>query len=188
MWDLSSSGDMEARRGSSIALLPSRASCRAEPSDCVRPAIARADPNRLLDGEHENLAVADAARAGGIFDRFDRALGQVVLDHHLDLHLGEEVDNIFGAAIELRVPLLPPEALHLGHGNARNADLVQGVLHIVELERLNDRLDLLHARLPFFGNDMPGTGKKRHGPMLQCGESNRLAKSMPQLAGSWRAI
>ena len=69
-----------------------------------------------------------------------------VLDHHLDLHLGQEVDHIFGAAVELGMALLAAEALDLGDGDPADPDLVQRVLDVVELERLDDRLDLLHVR------------------------------------------
>ena len=51
-------------------------------------------------------------------DRLDAALGVAVLDHDLDLHLGQEVDHVLGAAIELGVALLPAEALDLGDGQA----------------------------------------------------------------------
>jgi hypothetical protein len=68
----------------------------------------------------------------------------VVGKHDLDLHLGQEVDDVFGAAIELGVALLAAEALGLGHGDALQADLLQRFLHLVELERLDDRFDLFH--------------------------------------------
>ena len=97
---------------------------------------------------HENLAVADAPGARGVLDRLDDIVDEAVLDHHLDLHLGQEVDHIFGAAVELGVALLAAEALHFDHGHPGHADLVQRVLDVVELERLDDRLDLLHARAP----------------------------------------
>ena len=77
-------------------------------------------------------------------DRLDDIVDEAVLDHDLDLHLGQEVDHIFGAAVELGVALLPAEALHLGHGDAGDARVVKRVLHVVELERLDDRFDLLH--------------------------------------------
>ena len=76
----------------------------------------------------------------------------VVAEHHLDLHLGQEVDDIFGAAIELGVALLAAEALGLGHGDALQADLLQRFLHLVELERLDDRFDLFHSK---FGLQLP---------------------------------
>src|SRR3546814_10402600 len=44
--------------------------------------------------------------------------------------------------------LLPPKALGLGHGDAGDADLVQRLLDLVQLERLDDRLDLLHGYSP----------------------------------------
>ena len=47
----------------------------------------------------------------------------VVGNDDLDFHLGQEVDDVFGAAVELGVALLAAEALHLGHGQAGDADL-----------------------------------------------------------------
>jgi hypothetical protein len=44
--------------------------------------------------------------------------------------------------------LLPAEALGLGHGDAGHADLVQRLLHLIELEGFDDRLDLLHDAAP----------------------------------------
>src|SRR3546814_2631431 len=46
------------------------------------------------------------------------------------------------------MPLLAPEALGLGDGDAADPDLVQRLLHFVELERLGNRLALLHASDP----------------------------------------
>src|SRR5262249_59851461 len=77
-----------------------------EASERVGPALAGADADDFLDRGHEDLAVADAAGAGGLLDGLDRALDLVVLEHDLQLHLGQEVDDIFGAAIELGVTLL----------------------------------------------------------------------------------
>jgi len=46
------------------------------------------------------------------------------------------------------VALLAAEALDLDHGDPGNADVVKRVLHVVELEGLDDRFDLLHAFAP----------------------------------------
>ena len=77
-------------------------------------------------------------------DRLDNPLGQAVLDDHFEPHLGQEIDDIFGAPIELGMALLAAEPLGLGDGDAGDADLVQRLLHLVELERLDDGFDLLH--------------------------------------------
>src|SRR6185295_4579406 len=89
--------------------------------DRVRPALAGADADGFLDVEDEDLAVADPPGGGGLADRFDRALDQVVVEHDFELHLGQEVDDVFGAAIELGMALLPTEALGLGDGDALDA-------------------------------------------------------------------
>src|SRR3546814_7004885 len=46
------------------------------------------------------------------------------------------------------MPLLPAEALGLGDGDAGHADFVKGLLHFIQLERLDDRLDFFHGALP----------------------------------------
>src|SRR5512143_448016 len=70
-------------------------------------ALSGADPHHLLDGGHEDLAVPDLARARRLDDRLDRALDEAVGHDQLDLHLGQEVDDVLRAAVELRVPFLP---------------------------------------------------------------------------------
>src|SRR3546814_7182459 len=83
----------------------------------------------------ENLAVADAAGLCGGGDRLHNAFGHRILDDDFELHLGQEVDDIFGAAIEFGVTLLPPETLGLGDGDPADTDFVQRFLPFVELER-----------------------------------------------------
>ncbi len=66
----------------------------------------------------------------------------------LDLHLGQEVDHVFGAPVELGVALLAAKALHLDDGQALDADVLERFLDLVELERLDDGFDLLHVVSP----------------------------------------
>jgi len=61
-------------------------------SERVDPALARADPNHLVHRQHEDLAVADLAGLRRTFDGLDDAVGLVIVDDDLDLHLGKEVD------------------------------------------------------------------------------------------------
>src|SRR3546814_16710279 len=82
-----------------------------------------------------------------ILDGLDHAWRQIVVDHRLKFHLGEKIDDIFSAAIKLGMPLLPAEALGLGDGDAGHADFVKGLLHFIQLERLDDRLDRKSTRL-----------------------------------------
>ena len=50
---------------------------------------------------------------------------------------------------------LAAETLGFGHGDARNADFVQRLLNLVQLERLDDRFDLFHVAFA------PGTSNRR---------------------------
>src|SRR6218665_2664449 len=101
--------------------------------------LAGADADDLLDVVHEDLAVADLAGARRAFDRFDHALDQVVGHGGLDLDLGQEVDHVLRAAVQLGVALLAAEALDFGDGDALHADGRQGLAHLIELERFDDR-------------------------------------------------
>src|SRR5580692_961125 len=84
----------------------------------------------------------------GLLDRLDRALDHRIFHDDFDFHLGQEVDDVFGAAIKLGMALLPAEALGLDNGDAFDADLVQRLLYLIKLERLDDRLDLFHRNRP----------------------------------------
>jgi hypothetical protein len=126
-------------------------------SDGVGSLLPGPDTDRLLDRYHEDLAVADLVGAGGIHDRLNSALDEPVIEHDLDFDLGQEVDHVLRPAIDFRVALLPAEALDLGDRHAGNPDFVQRVLHLVELEGLDDRFDLLQ-RFPIRCRALYGLG------------------------------
>src|SRR5882724_7494897 len=111
-------------------------------SDRVGAGLAGADADYFLDIHDEYLAVTDASRARSLLDGVDGGVEAAVLDDDLDLHLGQEVDDILGAAIELGMSLLAAEALGLSDRDALHADFLQGLLNFVQFERLDDRLDL----------------------------------------------
>src|SRR5712691_2233261 len=119
-------------------------SCRTSGSDGVQSGFPRSDPDGFFDIGDEDLAVADPPGLGGATDRLDGFLDHVVAEHNLDLHLGEKIHDVFGAAIKLGMTFLPSETLGLGHGDALQSDLLQGLFHLVAFEGLDNRLDLLH--------------------------------------------
>ena len=86
----------------------------------------------------------------------DATVDVVGLDHDLHLDLGQKIDHVFRAAIQLGMAFLPPEPLRLQHRDALQANLVQRVLHLIQFERLNDSLDLFHARQARSGRASPG--------------------------------
>ena len=116
-----------------------------ETLDRLGASFAGANAYDLFDRGHKYFAVADAPGLGGALDGFDRALEQRIFDHHLELYLGQKIDDVFGAAIQFGMALLAPKALRLDHRDALDADLVQRILHLVELEGLDNRFDLFHG-------------------------------------------
>src|ERR1039457_3113953 len=109
--------------------------------------LAGADADGVLDRGDEDLAVADLAGLGSLDDGIDAAVGVAILDDNLDFHLGQEIDDVLGAAIQLGMTLLPAKALYFRDGEAGDTDLGERLAHLLELERLDDGGDLLHGRL-----------------------------------------
>src|SRR6267142_6431459 len=108
--------------------------------------LAGADPHYLVHRGDEDLAVSDAPRLGGPFDRFQSLWHHLVRKHDLNLHFWQEVDDVLGAPIELGVSFLTPETLHFGDREPEDPHVCERLLHLVELEGLDDGLDLLHCR------------------------------------------
>jgi hypothetical protein len=71
---------------------------------------------------------------------------RVVGDDQLDLDLGEKVDGVFAAAIELGVALLAAMAAGFENGHAFNACFEQGVFDGVQLGGLENGFNLEHMR------------------------------------------
>src|SRR5437870_4019272 len=113
-------------------------------SDCAVPALAGPDPERVLERYDKHLAVANTAGPGGRGNQPDNFVRQAVRDDDLHLHFRQKVHRILVASIHLSVALLAAEAPDLGHGHADDARARERLLHVVELERLDDRLDFLH--------------------------------------------
>src|SRR5262245_60711198 len=82
--------------------------------DGVVTRFAGANAHGFFHIRHENLSIADAACLRGGDDRVDRLLDHVVAEHKLELHLGQKVDDVFRAAIELGVAFLAAETLGFG--------------------------------------------------------------------------
>ncbi len=96
---------------------------------CVQMASGPRSPVRMRTtssiGHDEDLAVADAPGLRRLLDCVDDLRDLVVLHDDLELHLGQEVHDVLGAAVELGVALLPAEALDLSDGHALDADAAQ---------------------------------------------------------------
>src|SRR5690349_13545241 len=79
--------------------------------------FSRADAVALLEGEDEDLAVADLAvalGAGGFEDGLDGGLDEVLVDRDLQLDLGKQPDDALAAAEGFLEPALAAAAADVG--------------------------------------------------------------------------
>ena len=97
----------------------------------------------------EDLAIADLAGAGH-GDCLQHLFQRFVMDHDLDLDLGQAVHGVGGAAIDFRMPVLAAEAAHFAVVHAVDADSGQLLLHFFELGRTDDDFELFHDGLQIF--------------------------------------
>ena len=76
-------------------------------------------------------------------------MNQVVGDQDFQFQFGQEIDHVLRATVERLVTLLTTEATYFRHRDARNPHAFEGFLDVIQLERFDDGLDLLHE---FAGN------------------------------------
>src|SRR5215469_7742322 len=108
-------------------------------------AVSIADADCVVDGGHEDLAIADSAGARAGAEHSQDWLYQRIGDYHLQLQLRQQVDFVLVGPVDFGVPLLPAVPSHLHNRDSFGAGLRQRVLDLVELVGLNDRLDLFHG-------------------------------------------
>src|SRR3546814_10115585 len=70
------------------------------------------------------------------------------LHRDLQLYLRQQVDGVFGTAIQLGMAFLASEPTNLGHGHPLHADIRQRLAYGIELERFDDRNQHFHGWAP----------------------------------------
>src|SRR5450432_167530 len=113
-------------------------------SEGASSALAGAHPNHVVNRNRPHLAVTNLAGLGRLDDHIDHVFDVIVVNQHLDTNLGYEVDLVLRAAIDLGVPTLAAVAVCFAHRHSCDAECLQRRLHVVELERLDDRGDQPH--------------------------------------------
>src|SRR3974390_3023592 len=101
--------------------------------------------DRLIHFGEEDLAIANLARACRPDDGLHRFLDHRVAEHKLDLDLGDQVDGVLAAAIELRWTLLAARAAHFEERHALDADLLECGFYGFQAGGLDDGFDFGHG-------------------------------------------
>ena len=65
------------------------------------------------------------------FNCFNNALSHIVLNYYFDFYLRQEIDDVFGAAIEFGMTFLATKTLGFKNCNALNANLMQSFFHFI---------------------------------------------------------
>lgn len=97
-------------------------------SEGVRAAFAGPYPDGAVDRNAPDLAVTDLAGPGGLDDDLDELFGVLVLDEDLDADLGDQVDGVLGAPVDLGVAALPPVTAGLGDGEPLDSEGLEASL------------------------------------------------------------
>src|SRR6266540_772332 len=87
--------------------------------------LSGADPHRALDGDDEDLSVADLAGPRAVADRVDGRLHEVVGDPDFEANLVSDFDLDGAAAVGLDPVELSAVALHLAHRDSAYLGSVQ---------------------------------------------------------------
>src|ERR1700677_390636 len=118
------------------------------PLNCTRVPLAGPDPHDLRQCEHKDFSVAHLSRVRRLLDRLYQRLQHGIGYRDFYFCLRNELDDVFGAAVDLRMTTLPSESTHLGHGDPLHADVADGLAHLVQLEGFDDGGHELHG-MPF---------------------------------------
>jgi len=101
--------------------------------------LAGANAQRVIDRRHKNLAIPDLAGAAPEVMTANSLAASSEIPRSRSAAWAE-IHDLFGAAIDLGMALLPAVALHLGHGHAVDADGGKRLADLVQLEGFDDRL------------------------------------------------
>ena len=146
----------------------------AEVTGCYSHHVFLAGPDvvSVIDGNHEDAAVADLARSRGLNDRLDDFIHDFVRHDDFNLHLRQQARAVFLAAIDRRVTLLPAVAADFRDRHTRDIDSLERVLDFVDLVRSDDALNQFHTFPP--ASDADG----RQSPVRSDSDSFRPALVM----------
>src|SRR5262249_25977827 len=111
-------------------------------------AIYSSEFQRLRPGhlEHEDFAVADAARARDFDDAFCHFVGAIVADPDADFHLRQKSQAVFAADVAVEIPLLSAVAFGFTNDTGADIELSDGFKHRLRAKGPNYNRELFHVR------------------------------------------
>lgn len=108
-------------------------------------ALTGADTHSRIDLPGKNLSVTDFAGEGRFLDGVHYGFREFIGNDRFHFYFREKIDNVFRAFVDLGTAFLASEAADFRDRHTFNAQFSQGFDHIVQLERLDDRLNFRHS-------------------------------------------
>jgi len=106
-------------------------------------APAGAQTNTLLHRRNHHFSIGQLGGAKSIDNHFRDGLGFIIVDDHFDLDL-DRIFDVFGAPVLLQSALPAACSFNFEDVYSRQPRFHQNFSDLVELERLDDRLDFFH--------------------------------------------
>ena len=93
----------------------------------------------------KDFAVTDFAGASRRHDGVDTAIDIFRIDNNLNLDLGQKINHVFSAPVQLGMAFLTAETFDLSDGQASDAAFGKRFAHFFEFEGFDDGSDLFHG-------------------------------------------
>src|SRR3954452_22927008 len=116
--------------------------------ECGLATIFVSDPDCFCDIVYKDLTVADVSGPGRARKGLDHFFSTGGGHNQFDFDLRKQIDVVFLSAINLFMAFLTAVATNLSDGHPIDADRLERFLHLFQLERLDNRFNLLHLHSP----------------------------------------
>src|SRR5271165_5897797 len=129
-----------------------RDSSKIDQLNCPGSSFPGANADHVLQGRHENLAVADHPRSRAFHDGFHHRLDEIFRDRDGYEDLWQEVHGVFRSAVSLGMALLPAKSANFGNRQAGYSQRVHTLLYIVKLRWSDYGINTFHLSRSLFAS------------------------------------
>ena len=113
--------------------------------DGLFSALTGPDANCLSNLGNEDFTIPYAAGFCGVKNRFNDLVQHRIIDHHFDLDFGQEINDVFGAAVKFGMAFLAAKAFCLGNRYPGDPGFLQGICDVIQLEWFYNRFNFFHG-------------------------------------------
>ncbi len=135
--------------------------------------FAGSNTNGIVEGVDEDFSVTDLTGLGGLDDRIEDHSQVIVRANDFDLYFGNEIDGIFGAAIDFSMSFLATVALDLADRHSVNPSFREGIFDVIQFEMTHDSFNFFHSTFSLFARPMSEGPRTSRGKYTMISAPNR---------------